>query len=247
MFRFVLLVTFLCTLSTGLTLAQDLPLGETLTGATTSAAPAAYAFTAESPGVLTVVVRADHDVVINVVNSFGQPIDDGYIDTDFGGNAGAEQGAIIIGDAGDYQVRIEPLSGDADFVLGATWLPTDAVARKPDPQGSPEEAILMGIGKIYNGTIRGAAGDQQDWFRIEAARAGVLNVSTRTRASDVVLEYYQDGNFAGSMERSDQDLGGDSGHESITINVREGGVYYFVVTAFSTDADYSIRAVISDR
>jgi hypothetical protein len=105
----------------------------------------------------------------------------------------------------------------------------------------------MGIGKIYSGTIRGGIGDRQDWFRVEAARDGVLNVSTRTRSSDVVLEYYQDGSFGSSIERSDQDLGGDTGNESITVNARDGGVYYFVVTAFSTDAEYSIRAVISDR
>lgn len=244
---FIVAVTLLCALASAAAVAQDLALGETVTGATTSAAPASYAFTAESSGVLAVFVRADHDVVINVVDKFGQSIDNGYIDTDYGGDAGAEQGAMIIGEAGDYQVRVEPLSSDADFILGATWLPTDAVGRKPDPQGSPEESILMGIGKIYNGFIRGAVGDDQDWFRIVAARDGVLNVATRTRASDVVLDYYQDGNFTNFTDHSDQDLDGDSGRESITLNVHKGGVYFFVVTAYGSDADYSIRAVISDR
>lgn len=227
--------------------AQELTLGETIEGSTGNPTIAAYTFTAESPGVLTVVVRATGDVVINVADQFGQSIEDGYVDTDYYGNSGAEQGAIVIGRAGDYQVRIEPLSGSADFVMAASWLPFDAVARPPDPQGSAEESIHMGIGKIYNGLIREALGDRQDWYRVEASRDGVLNVATRTRSSDVVLEYYQDGNFGSSMERSDQDLGGDGGRESITLHVRAGTVYYFVVTAFSSDAEYSIRAIISDR
>ena len=253
MLRAIRLSAFLNILLSGALQAQDLPLGEEIESTTTSAAVASYAFTAESSGVLTVVVRANNDVVINVVDGFGRQIDGGYFDTDYGGDTGAEQAAIIIGGAGDYQVRIEPLAGDADFVLATSWLPMALVARTlprpsaPDPQGSPEDSIHMGIGKIYRGSIHDASGDVQDWFRIEAARNGVLNVSTRTRSSDVVLEYYQDGNYGSSLERSDQDLHGDTGNESITVSVREGGVYYFVVTAYSSDAEYSVRAVISDR
>lgn len=227
--------------------ADALPLGETVEGSTGNPDTAIYEFTAESTGVLTVIVRANNDVVINVTDELGLQIEDGYVDTDYYGDSGAEQGAIIIGEAGDYQVRIEPLSGAADFALAANWLPFEGLARKPDPQGSPDEAILMGIGKIYSGLIRESLGDRADWYRVEAARDGVLNVATRTRSDDVVLEYYQDGSFGSSMQRSDQDLDGDTGRESITIQVRAGEVYYFVVTAFSSDAEYSIRAMIRDR
>lgn len=246
MFPSPMLATLLAVLPS-LAMAESLPLGETIEGSTGNPDIASYEFQTESAGVLTVIVRATSDVVINVVDELGVQIVDGYVDTDYYGDGGAEQGAIIIGEAGDYQVRIEPLSGTADFVLAANWLPFEAVGRKADPQGTPDESIHMGIGKIYNGLIRESLGDRQDWYRVEAARDGVLNVSTRTPGSDVVLEYYQDGNFGSSVERSDQDLDGDTGRESITVNAREGQVYYFVVTAFSSDADYSVRAMISDR
>lgn len=246
MLRSLPLAALLIVATCGAARAQELTLAETIEGSTGPDA-AAYDFHAESSGVLTVIVRATSDVVINVVNEFGQPIEDGYVDTDYYGDTGAEQGAIVIAEPGDYQVRIEPLSGSADFVMAASWLPFESIERRPDPQGSPAESIHMGIGKIYSGLIRESLGDRQDWYRVEAARDGVLNVSTRTRMSDVVLEYYQDGNLGSSMERSDQDLGGDTGRESITIQVRSGNVYYFVVTAYSSDAEYSIRAIISDR
>jgi hypothetical protein len=246
MFRFRWLTTVMIAVPS-LATAEPLPLAETIEGSTGSPDVASYEFTAESTGVLTVIVRANSDVVINVVDEHGLQIEDGYVDTDYYGDSGAEQGAIIIGVAGDYRVRVEPLSGAADFVLAANWLPFEAVARKPDPQGSPDEAIHMGIGKIYSGLIHESLGDRQDWYRVEAARDGVLNVATRTRSSDVVLEYYQDGNFGSSMQRSDQDLDSDGGRESITVQAREGQVYYFVVTAFNSDAEYSIRAMIRDR
>jgi hypothetical protein len=226
----------------------DLPLGETFPGRTKGGRPASYEFTAEGAGVLMVVVRADSDVIVNVVNSSGRPIENGRIDSDYLGDSGAEQGAIVLGQPGKYEVRVEPFGADTvQFVMGASWLPMDAVAREPDPHGSPEDAIAMEVGKNYEEVIDGSKGDLQAWYRVEAKSDGLLNVATRTESGDVVLECYKKDEFEFAVERSDQDIGGDSGRESIAVDVKEGDVYYFVVSAFSGAADYSIRAVLTDN
>lgn len=231
----------------GAVCAADLPLGETVEGRAKDGKPAVFGFNAESPGVLLVVVRGSDDVVLKVLNGIGRPVEDGVIDSDFGGDAGAEQGAIVIGQPGEYSVRVEPFGfGSINFVLGATWLPMEAVAREPDPHGSPEDAIALESGKNVEEELKQDRGDREDWYRFEAKSAGLLVVATRSE-SDLVVECYRKDAYEEAFERSDQDIGGDAGRESITIDVEEGDVYYFVVTTFFGDADYSIRAVLADN
>lgn len=243
-----LLVGVLPLLLSGVGFAADLPLGETVTGRAKDGQPAEYNFAAESAGVLLVVVRGDEDVVLSVVNSIGRPVEDGRIDGDYGGDAGAEQGAIVIGRPGDYTVRVEPFGfGSLSFVLGATWLPMDAVARDPDPHGSPEDAIVMEAGKNLEEVLSEENGDREDWYRFEAKSDGLLTVATRSESGDLVLECYRKDAYGEAVERSDADIGGDSGRESIAIDVETGDVFFFVVSTFFGDAEYSIRGVLTDN
>ena len=75
MFRSSMLATLLAFLPS-LAMAELLPLSETIEGSTGNPDIASYEFQTESPGVLTVIVRATSDVVINVVDEFGAQIVD---------------------------------------------------------------------------------------------------------------------------------------------------------------------------
>lgn len=225
--------------------AADLPLGETVAGRVKEGRAAVYDFAAPEAGVLLVVVRGSADVLIKVVDSSGRPVEGGAIDMDFGGDAGAEQGAIVLGTPGEYQVRIEPFFGDAEFTLAASWLAVPAVARDPDPHGSPDDAIAFESGKSYEEVI--AQGDREDWYRFEAKADGLLNVATRSEDGDMVLDCFADGTFDTAVAHSDDDIGGDTGRESVTIDVTAGDVYYFVVSSLSNEAGYSIRGVLTDN
>lgn len=232
-------------LISGSAVAADLPLGDPVQGRTNANRPAVYDFAAEEAGILFVAVRGNEDVVLKVLNSFGRPVEGGVIDNDVGGDRGAEQGAVVIGRPGEYTVRVEPYGfGDVSFVLGARWLPMEAVARDPDPHGSPADAIALEPGKDQEERFDPNSGDREDWYRFEAKSDGILNVATRSEFGDLILERYEKDSYADFVERSDNDIGGDRGRESITIDVKEGEVYYFRVTSYSDDAEYTIRAVL---
>ena len=231
----------------GTAVGRDLPLGETIEDETTDSRPAEYDFVADGAGVLTIVVRADGDVAISVLDENDELVPDGRIDDDYEDNGGAEQRAIVLSEEGEYRVVIESLGFEASFVLGAMWLPIDEVARPEDPQGNPDEAIAMEVGETYRGEIEPVIGDERDWFRFEAEEDGRLTVATRSReGGDIVLEAYSEDDFESAIEYSDQDIDDDWGHESISIDIEEGDVIYFVVSTNGDDAEYRIRAVLTD-
>lgn len=234
-------------LFSGIVLAADLPLGERTEGSTSTDSPAVYSLETDGPGVLTVVVRADDDVVINVMSPRGRLIDGGHIDIDFEGDAGAEQGTLILSQAGEYEVRVEPYNARAGFVVAASWLSMAEVARRTDPMGSPDDALDMEVNQTYAEQIDNTDIDHQDWYRFVATGDGLLTVATKSESGDLILACYGEGDLDLAIEQSDRDIGGNTGREAMSLDVSEGDVYYFVVSAYGNQADYTIRAVLTDN
>lgn len=220
--------------------ALTLPIGSTTPGTTSTGAVASYEFNAPSAGVLTVAVRAtsETDLVLLVTDTDGQALPDGQSDQDLGGDSGAEQLAITLPRAGKYLVRVRPFSsGLGEFRIGASWLEFPELERPADPDGSPSTASPMAVGEGINDTIDPSAGDHWDWFSIQIGQSGQLRVATRAGEGDLVLESFNEGEFAQPVERSDQDLEEVTGNEAIVLVVRAGQTLYFKVSAFSSTGE----------
>lgn len=220
--------------------ALTLPIGSTTLGTTSTGAVASYEFNAPSAGVLTVAVRAtsETDLVLLVTDTDGQALSDGQSDQDLGGDSGAEQLAITLPRAGKYSVRVRPFSTSlGEFRIGASWLEFPELERPADPDGSPSTASPMAVGEGINDTIDPSAGDHWDWFSIQIGQSGQLRVATRAREGDLVLESFNEGEFAEPVERSDQDLQEVAGNEAIVLVVTAGQTLYFKVSAFSSTSE----------
>lgn len=215
--------------------APMLTIGSTTPGTTSTGDVASYEFNAPSAGVLTVAVRAtsETDLVLLVTDTDGQTLSDGRSDQDLGGDSGAEQLAITLPRAGKYSVRVRPFSsGLGEFRIGASWLEFPELEQPADPDGSPSTANPMAVGKGINDTIDPSAGDYWDWFSIQIGQSGQLRVTTQASEGDLVLESFNEGEFAEPVERSDQDLQEVAGNEAIVLDVTAGQMLYFKVSAF---------------
>jgi hypothetical protein len=117
--------------------------------------------------------------------------------------------------------------------------------REPDPDGRPGLAIPLEIGGTYEEGLDSAVGDHWDWFVVRAPSAGSLVVVTRLadgESGDLVLEAFTSGEFAEPAVRSDQDLQGDTGHESVTVRVQAGQtVHLRVSSAYGTTSRVRYR------
>lgn len=216
--------------------AQQLELGRLTKGSTADEHVATFAFRSASAGILTVAVRSasESDLVLVVTDMDGQPLPNGRSDQDVGGDTGAEQFAVTIPRADDYQVRVETFgSGDATFQIGASWLGFPSLETPADPNGSPRSATRLPMEQqTLDEALDGAAGDYWDWFALSTSRSGTLTVATRAEDGDLVLEAFREGAYAEPMERSDQDLQESGGNEALTLSVRAGETLYFKVSAF---------------
>jgi hypothetical protein len=228
---------------------QQLPMGTVVEGSTGSSGPAVFSFSAPAPGVLTVVVRGkdDADLQIVVTDAVGQELPGGRIDVDLSGNVGAEQGAVVIRVPGDYQVQVHTWSGGGRFDIAGSWLEFAGLGGPADPDGSPMAAAVLTPGTPIDDSISPSTGDGWDWFKVTAESAGVITVITEAPEGDLVLEVFDDGAFGESVNRSDQDMQGVVGNESLTVQAAAGQTYYFKVSpAFETGDTiaYKIRAGI---
>ncbi|MCH7715799.1 MAG: hypothetical protein IH876_06695 [Gemmatimonadetes bacterium] len=233
----------LAIVSAGALSAQALPVGSTTLGTTSTGAVASYEFNAPSAGVLTVAVRAtgETDLVLLVTDADGQALPDGRSDQDIGGDSGAEQVAITLPRAGKYSVLVRPFSsGLGEFRIGASWLAFPELEQPADPDGSPSTARPMTVGEGINDTIDPSMGDYWDWFSIQITQSGQLTVATRAEEGDLVLESFNEGEFAEPSEHSDQDLQEVSGNEAIVLFVTAGQTLYFKVSAFSSTGGVAI-------
>ncbi len=229
--------------------AQKLPIGS-VTGATTSSEDiATFQFSAETAGILTVVVRStdESDLVLVVTDADGQTLPEGRSDQDLGGDSGAEQFAVTLPRAGMYHVLVKPFSSVlASFRIGASWLGFPELEEPADPDGKPSTArsITMQQDPIMD-TLDPTSGDHWDWYALRADRAGLLTVATRAGEGDLVLEAFTKGNFSESAERSDQDLQDVAGNEALTLSVSPGQTLYFKVSMYGTpDSPISYRLSI---
>ncbi len=218
--------------------AQGLSIGSVTRGTTSSGKPASFRFRAETAGILTVVVRStdESDLVLLVTDADGQVLPEGRSDQDLGGDSGAEQFAVTLPRPGTYQVRVEPFSsGLASFRIGASWLGFPDLEQPGDTDGSPSMARSITIQQSpIMESLDPSSGDHWDWYSLRADRAGMLTVATRSGDGDLVLEAFNEGEFAESVERSDQDLQGVSGNEALTLSVTPGQALYFKVSMYGT-------------
>ena len=218
--------------------AQRLPIGTVAGGTTNSENTATFQFSAETAGILTVVVRStdETDLVLVVTDADGQTLPEGRSDRDLGGDSGAEQFAVTLPRAGVYHVRVEPFSsGLSSFRIGASWLGFPDLEEPADPDGTPSTARSITIQQdpIVD-TLDPTSGDHWDWYALRADRAGLLTVATRAGDGDLVLEAFTEGNFSESAERSDQDLQEVAGNEALTLSVSPGQTLYFRVSMLGT-------------
>ena len=229
--------------------AQWLPIGSVTGGTTSSENIATFQFSAETAGILTVVVRStdESDLILVVTDADGQTIPEGRSDQDLGGDSGAEQFAATLPRAGTYHVRVEPFgSGLASFRIGASWLGFRELEEPADPDGTPSTARSITIQQDpIMDTIDPTSGDHWDWYAIRADRGGLLTVATRAGDGDLVLEAFTEGNVSESAERSDQDLQEVAGNEALTLSVSPDQTLYFKVSMYGTpDSPISYRLSI---
>ncbi len=233
-------------LSAGLAGAQDhrdLPLGEMTAAQLVTGDGATFRFIAETSGLLTVMIHGDDiDLFIEVTDAIGLLVEEGRVDLDLFGNAGAEHFSRALRRPGEYRVRVGSFMEElGEFSIGATWLPVVAIEVPPDPDGSPDTATMLVPGTPLEDTLDDAVGDAVDWYIVEATADIVVTVITEGE-DDVFLEAYVDGDFSSYTDRSDQDLQGSGGNESVTVRLRTDEKAYFKVMPFSGSVRYSIRA-----
>ena len=152
--------------------AQRLPIGTVAGGTTSSENTATFQFSAETAGILTVVVRStdETDLVLVVTDADGQTLPEGRSDRDLGGDSGAEQFAVTLPRAGVYHVRVEPFgSGLSSFRIGASWLGFSDLEEPADPDGTPSTArpITIQQDPIVD-TLDPTSGDHWDWYASSA-------------------------------------------------------------------------------
>ena len=242
--RSALLAFALLAVATASTRAQApapaLPMGTPQQGKAADA-PVEYSVVAKTAGVLSVAVQGTGDLAIQIVDADGQVLPDGSFDRDLNGSEGTELASVTITEAGTYRVRVRSQGGPSTFQIAGAFLSFPAFQRAGDPDRRPASAKAVNVGKPYEDSLDPSAGDNWDWFVFKAPEAGTLTVVTRQLgtgdAPDLVLEIYTDGDFANADDRSDQDMGGNSANESVSVVVTAGqAVHVKVSSNFSSRA-----------
>lgn len=219
-----------------------LPTGKVAPGQTSDAAPAVYRFSAPAAGVLTVAVQADEDVSLLVTDAEGQALPDGTADRDLFGSAGNEQITVTLPEPGEYRVHVRMYgSGASKFQVGSSWIAMPGFARTNlDPDRRPSLATAIEPGQSREDTLNSSEGDAWDWFLITPKTGGTLTVILRSvndSSPDLALELYSEKDLSKPVVRSDDDLQGNTTHESATIDVAAGEkVYVKVVGAVGNAA-----------
>jgi hypothetical protein len=196
--------------------------------------PAEYTFAAKTAGVLTIAINGEGDLAFAVTDADGQTLPDANIDRDLNGNSGLEMASVLIPEPGSYRVRVRLQGGSSSsFQISTTWLSFAALAREnTDADSKPSGARRLDVAKPHEDALAAEAGDLWDWFSLQAPEAGTMVIVTRAvgESGDLVLEAYLDGKFGEAVERSDQDLQGDSANESVTIAVTKGQTVHVKVS-----------------
>jgi hypothetical protein len=223
-----------------------LTVGTMQKGTYSGGAAAVFSFTSEAAGLLSVAVGGDGDVSIVITDEDGQPLPEGTSDRDLNGSVGTEATSVQVPEAGRYSVRVTPLGTEnGSFELGSTFLPFPALARASDPDGRPGIAQPLAIGAAKEDTLDPSAGDSWDWFLVTAEQGGTLVLMTRLAEGadgDLALEVFIDGDYTDPEQRSDRDLEGSSGNESVSISVTAGQtIHVKVSTVFTSGGSVAYR------
>lgn len=213
----------------------DLPIGSETSLSATDMAPATLRFAAPGAGVLTVAVQGGGDLTLSVTDEDGQLVREGTADYDRDGDTGRETLSVVLTNAGEYRVVVRQLdSMPQSLRIGGSWLPFPAFERPADPDGRPGQARALGVDSPIEDTLDSAAGDDRDWFTVRPSAAGSLVIITRLlpgEEGDLMLEAWVGSVSDEPLAHSDQDLQGDTGHESLTLNVNAGDVVLVKVGA----------------
>jgi len=215
-----------------------LPMNSTVAGALGNGGePAKYTFTATSAGLLTIAANAPSDITLAVMDEDGQMLREGAIDRDHAGNTGREFGTIVIPRAGKYAVEVRGLaaSGSVAFTVGASFVAMSAFELPEDADGRPANAKAVQPGTALEDQVNPDDGDAADWYSVTAETAMTLVIVTRVEAEggDLVIEAFSAGNMSENVGRSDQDLRGNAGNESVTVEMRAGETVKFKVFALN--------------
>jgi hypothetical protein len=196
--------------------------------------PLEYTFAAKTAGVLTIALNGEGDLAFTVTDADGQTLPDSSIDRDLNGNSGLEMASILIPEPGSYRVRVRLQGGSSSpLQISTAWLSFPALAREnTDADSKPSGARRLDIAKPHEDSLSAEGGDSWDWFSLQAPESGTLVIVTRPvgETADLVLEAFLDGKFGESVERSDQDLQGDSANESVTVSVTKGQTVHVKVS-----------------
>ncbi len=212
------------------------------TGATANGAlgargePSKYRYTSSGPGVLTVAVHGVADLTLRVTDEDGQTLPDGSSDRDMRGEMGAEMLAVVLPRRGNYMVEVAANGGGGaiPFVISAAFASMPAFERPEDPDGRPGNAKALAAGTGLEDQLHLDAGDAVDWYTLRATEAMTLFVMTRVPEGedhDLVLEAFIGGMYGEAAVRSDQDLQGVVGNETVSVDLKAGDVLHLKVSA----------------
>lgn len=236
----LLLLAGLATLSPAALEAQApaaLPTGAVANGALGMRGEAAkYRYAATGAGILTVAVNGVADLVLSIMDEDGQVLPDGRADRDLRGVMGAEMLAVVLPRRGSYLVEIGANSagGAVPFTISAAFAPMPAFERAEDADGRPGNARVLEPGMGHEDALNLDDGDASDWYTLRAASAMTVFVMTRMpegASGDLVLEAFIGGVFTEPTVRSDQDLQGNTGNETVSVDLKAGEVLHVRVSA----------------
>ena len=227
--------------------ASELSLGEVTTMTVTGDQPTVLSFDAATAAFLTVIVRGsgDADLSVAITDDLGQVVPEGRVDRDLGGNMGAEQITVTLSHPAEYHVRVVSRSERSEFKMAATWVPFPDAQMEPGPDGRPTAATSLAPGTRIESSLDPSVGDHWDWYGVDTGPDSVVTVLTDAPEGDLVLESFAESDFGQPTDRSDQDMGGVSGNESLTIPNPTGGTVYLRVSNLRTSGGavpYTIRA-----
>jgi hypothetical protein len=195
-----------------------------------------YRYAASGPGVLTVAVHGVADLVLSVLDEDGQPLPEGKVDRDMRGEMGAEMVAVVLPRRGNYIVEVGANGGGGaiPFVISASFASMPAYERPDDPDGRPGNATAIAAGTGHEDRLHPDQGDSVDWYTLTATTAMTLFITTRVPAdedNDLILEAFIGGVFGEAAVRSDQDLQGVVGNETVSVDLKAGDVLHLKVSA----------------
>jgi hypothetical protein len=224
-----------------------------------------YVITAPEDGTVTLTTRStgenDGDLVIEA-----------YLDENFGEYV-VRSDWDLEGDSAHETVTVGLNSGQVLHAKVAQWgFGRDELSYQLDvshtpgvvepPQSSPAhftgssvgpgsaEVRALAVDESRQGMFD-ASGDAR-WYLITAPGPGELTLTTRSTGEDdgdLVLETFVDGDFSDWVAHSDQDLGGDLAHETVTMRLDAGQTVHLKVSQWAGGSDaisYQLTASFSN-